>query len=91
MTKEIKKIKARTKIALTGTPLENSVLELWSIFDFIMPGYLNSIVRFREAYGIKDVDKDYVKDMVTGEESKTGLPKSNVLYYELENNSSLGQ
>ena len=35
----------------------------------------------------KDVDRDYVKDMVTGEESKTGLPKSNVLYYELENNS----
>lgn len=61
MTKEIKKIKARTKIALTGTPLENSVLELWSIFDFIMPGYLNSIVRFRETYGIKDVDKDSLK------------------------------
>lgn len=61
MTKEIKKIKARTKIALTGTPLENSVLELWSIFDFIMPGYLNSIVRFREAYGIKDVDSDSLK------------------------------
>lgn len=35
----------------------------------------------------KDVNLDYVKDMVTGEESKTGLPKSNVLYYELENNS----
>lgn len=35
----------------------------------------------------KDVDKDYIKDMITGKESKTGLPKSNVLYYELENNS----
>ena len=34
----------------------------------------------------KDVDRDYVKDMVTGEESKTGLPKSNVLYYALEDN-----
>ena len=56
MTKEIKKIKARTKIALTGTPLENSVMELWSIFDFIMPGYLNSVKKFREYYGIKDVD-----------------------------------
>ena len=57
MTKEIKKIKARTKIALTGTPLENSVMELWSIFDFIMPGYLNSVKKFRELYGIKDVDE----------------------------------
>ena len=35
----------------------------------------------------KDVDKDCVKDMITGEEGKTGLPKSNVLYYQLENNS----
>lgn len=35
----------------------------------------------------KDIDKNYVKNMVTGEESKTGLPKSNVLYYELEDNS----
>ena len=35
----------------------------------------------------KDVEKDVVKDMKTGETSKTGLPKSNVLYYELEDNS----
>ena len=35
----------------------------------------------------KDIEKDYVKNMVTGEESKSGLPKSNVLYYELENDA----
>ena len=35
----------------------------------------------------KDIERDYIKDMITGEEAKTGLPKSNVLYYELENNS----
>lgn len=35
----------------------------------------------------KDVDNDYVKDMTTCAESKTGLPKSNVLYYQLENNA----
>ena len=35
----------------------------------------------------KDIDKDYVKNMITGEESKSGLPKSNVLYYELEDNN----
>lgn len=58
MTREIKKIKAKTKLALTGTPLENSIMELWSIFDFIMPGYLNSIIKFRQNYGIKDVDKE---------------------------------
>ena len=35
----------------------------------------------------KDIEKDYIKDMITGAESKTGLPKSNVLYYQLENNA----
>ena len=35
----------------------------------------------------KDIEKDYVKNMVTGEETKTGLPKSNVLYYALEDNN----
>ena len=63
MTREIKKIKARTKIALTGTPLENSVLELWSIFDFIMPGYLGSIYKFKERYGIQDVDDESLKKL----------------------------
>ena len=63
MTKEIKKIKARTKMALTGTPLENSVTELWSIFDFIMPGYLNSITKFNSIYGIKDVDDESIKKL----------------------------
>lgn len=61
MAKEIKKIKAKCKIALTGTPLENNVTELWSIFDFIMPGYLNNIINFRKKYNIKDVDDESLK------------------------------
>ena len=36
----VKKLKSKNRFALTGTPIENSLLELWSIFDFIMPGYL---------------------------------------------------
>ena len=63
MTKEIKKIKAKCKIALTGTPLENNVFELWSIFDYIMPGYLNSVVKFREKYNIKEMDEDGLKTL----------------------------
>lgn len=35
-------LKAKNRIALTGTPLENSPFDLWSIFDFLMPGYLGS-------------------------------------------------
>ena len=38
--RSVKKINAEHKFALTGTPIENSLLELWSIFDFVMPDYL---------------------------------------------------
>lgn len=48
--KAIKKIKAQTKYALTGTPIENSLSELWSIFDFLMSGYLFSYQKFKEYY-----------------------------------------
>ena len=63
MTKVVKSLTANTKLALTGTPLENSVLELWSIFDFIMPGYLANMVNFRKKYNIKNVDDDSLKQL----------------------------
>lgn len=46
----VKSVKARHRLVLTGTPLENSVLDLWSIFDFLMPGYLGAAQDFRERY-----------------------------------------
>ena len=46
----IKQIKAETRYALTGTPIENSLAELWSIFDFIMPGYLFTYRKFKNIY-----------------------------------------
>ena len=58
ITKCVKSIKGDVKFALTGTPLENSVLELWSIFDFVMPGYLTSLTKFQNKYRIKDFDED---------------------------------
>jgi len=48
----VKSISAAHRIVLTGTPMENSVLDLWSIFDFLMPGYLGSARDFRERYEI---------------------------------------
>ena len=48
--KAVKEIMADTKYALTGTPIENSLAELWSIFDFIMPGYLFSYKKFKTEY-----------------------------------------
>ena len=59
ITKSTKMIKARTKIALTGTPLENSIVELWSIFDFIMPGFLGTLNKFNDKYHFKDNDDSY--------------------------------
>ncbi len=46
----VKAVRARQRLVLTGTPLENSVLDLWSIFDFLMPGYLGTAQDFRERY-----------------------------------------
>ncbi len=46
----VKQIQAPKRFALTGTPIENSLDELWSIFDFIMPGYLHSYSRFQSLY-----------------------------------------
>lgn len=45
--KSIKKLNGVHKLALTGTPLENNVVELWSIFDFLMPGYLPTLTKFK--------------------------------------------
>ena len=58
LTKAVKSMNAETKMALTGTPIENSIVELWSIFDFIMPGFLSSLMKFQKKYKIKDFDED---------------------------------
>ncbi|MDS0527764.1 DEAD/DEAH box helicase [Clostridium sp. SHJSY1] len=49
-TKSVKNIKAKTKFVLTGTPIENNLIELWSIFDFIMPNYLYNTTTFKKRF-----------------------------------------
>jgi len=64
-SKSVKRLKANHKFALTGTPIENSLSELWSIFDFIMPGYLHSHMKFVEYYEkpiLKD-DKEALEEL----------------------------
>lgn len=46
----VKALDASHRLALTGTPIENTLAELWSIFDFLMPGYLYSYKTFRRLY-----------------------------------------
>lgn len=56
-TKAVKKIKAKHKIALSGTPVENRLSEYWSIFDFINKGYLSTLKQFRQNY-IMPIEKE---------------------------------
>lgn len=59
--KSVQQIQAKGYFALTGTPIENSLSELWSLFNFIMPGYLLSHQEFRKKYEIP---------IIKGEDSK---------------------
>lgn len=47
-SKSVKVIESNVRFALTGTPIENRLSELWSIFDFLMPGFLYSYAQFRK-------------------------------------------
>ncbi len=49
-TKAIHKLTAKHRLALTGTPIENRLMDLWSIFQFLNPGYLGTRARFRKQY-----------------------------------------
>ncbi len=63
-SKVIKQMHAENRFALTGTPIENSLSELWSIFDFIMPDYLFSYRKFKELYElpiVRDNDQNAMK------------------------------
>ena len=48
--KSVKAVPAKTRFALTGTPIENHLGELWSIFDFLMPGFLFTSQKFKRAF-----------------------------------------
>jgi len=64
--KAVKEILADTKYALTGTPIENSLAELWSIFDYIMPGYLFGYKKFKTEYEmpiVKDNNQNAMKKL----------------------------
>jgi superfamily II DNA or RNA helicase len=57
----VKAVRAQQRLVLTGTPLENSVLDLWSIFDFLMPGYLGTAKDFHERYELPIVKEKNVE------------------------------
>ncbi len=49
-TRAVNKLRARHRLALTGTPVENRLMDLWSLFNFMRPGYLDTQARFRKHF-----------------------------------------
>ena len=64
ITKAIKNVNAKVKFALTGTPIENNLMELWSIFDFIMPGYLDNKSKFKSIFVNNDKNIIELKNLI---------------------------
>ncbi|HJN89763.1 MAG TPA: DEAD/DEAH box helicase, partial [Verrucomicrobiota bacterium] len=58
VTKSVKELKADHKLALTGTPIENRMLDLWSIVDFVQPNYLGNQDHFSQVYDLRGAEKD---------------------------------
>ncbi|URN94499.1 MAG: DEAD/DEAH box helicase [Candidatus Pristimantibacillus lignocellulolyticus] len=61
----IRKLQALQRIALTGTPMENRLTELWSIYDFINPGYLGSLYQFRKSM-IAPIEREKDEKRIAG-------------------------
>nr|GMD10900.1 TATA-binding protein-associated factor BTAF1 isoform X1 [Ipomoea batatas] len=51
VTLAVKQLKAQHRLILSGTPIQNNVLDLWSLFDFLMPGFLGTERQFHASYG----------------------------------------
>ena len=63
-TDAVKSINAKVKFALTGTPIENNLNELWSIFDYIMPGYLYNITKFNAIFIKNEANMNHLKQLI---------------------------
>ena len=62
--KIVKEINSKVRFALTGTPIENNLLELWSIFDFVMPGYLYNKSKFQGIFRYDGKNTQYLKSLI---------------------------
>ncbi|CAI0385042.1 unnamed protein product [Linum tenue] len=51
ITAAVKQLKAQHRLILSGTPIQNNIMDLWSLFDFLMPGFLGTELQFQATYG----------------------------------------
>ncbi|MBW6515248.1 MAG: DEAD/DEAH box helicase [Candidatus Cloacimonetes bacterium] len=64
-SKAVKKLQGEYRLALTGTPIENNLIDLWSIFDFLLPGYLLPLRSFRKEFIDDNGDTAEKNDQLT--------------------------
>ena len=64
-TKSVKSIPTRVSLAVTGTPIENSLRDLWSIMDFVLPGYLGTLADFEARYADDERSASKVEHLVS--------------------------
>jgi len=73
--KAVKMLSASHRLALSGTPLENSLIELWAQFDFLLPGLLDTRKRFYERF-VKDIEQEHFHGESSATDEKTALLRS---------------
>ena len=61
-TQALKKLKTPLRVALSGTPVENNLAELWSVFDFVLPKYLGTLKDFKSSYS-KPIEVSCIAEM----------------------------
>ncbi len=70
-TQATKSIRAKHRLILSGTPVQNNVLDLWSLFDFLMPGFLGTEQQFYAKFG-KPIMESHSTRGVTQEQEEAG-------------------
>lgn len=82
LTQAVKQLQALNRLILTGTPIQNNVLELWSLFDFLMPGFLGTERDFAERYSAPILQSR--KPSCTEKERETGLLAMEALHKQVQ-------
>src|SRR5690606_37450944 len=69
----ISNIEAEVKIAMTGTPVENSLLDLWSLTDFVLPGYFGTRESFTNKFIKKDIEQTLIESDLSSLRNETSF------------------